>query len=93
MRNTDVLATLMLTAGAPLSAQAPREIHPHSCARADSVLPTHSDALKGHVRVTYVPAADSTRLGTGGPLSARAQALMAGHGPSAAPVADRKSVG
>ncbi len=87
MRNTDVLTMLVLIAAAPLAAQAPREIHPRSCARADSVLPAHSDALKGHVRVTYLPAADSTRLGTGGPLTARASAKMAGHGPAPAPVA------
>ena len=87
MRNSDLLTTLILTAAAPLSSQAPREIHPHACARADSVLPAHSDALQGHVRVTYVRGADSTRLGTGGPLTARGDAKMAGHGPASAPVA------
>ena len=89
MRNKNVLASLMLTvvASAPLSAQSPREIHPRSCARADSVLPAHSDVLKGRVRVTYSPAADSTTLGTGAPLTARASARMAGRGPAPAPVA------
>src|SRR5580765_3172989 len=87
MRNTNVLTMLMLAAAAQLAAQAPRDIHPHSCARADSLLPPHSDALKGHVRVTYLQAADSTRLGTGDPLTARASAMMAGHGPAPTPVA------
>ncbi len=44
--------------------------------------------LQGHVRVTYLPGADSTRLGTGAPLTAGASATMAGHGPAPAPVAE-----
>lgn len=89
MHNRYLLAFAVLTAitRVPLPAQAPRNIHPRSCPRADNILPNHGDALKGRVRVKYSPAADSTTLDTGGPLTARSSARMPGHGPATTPVA------
>jgi len=70
-----------------LDAQSQRAIHPRSCARADSVLPAKSDALKGRVRISYSPDTNATTLRSGSPLGAQIIALMGGHGPAPAPVA------
>ena len=68
-----------------LHAQSQRDIHPHSCARADSLLPANSDALKGRVHVSTD--SNSTTLSVGTFRVTGTTALMAGLGPSPAPVA------
>jgi hypothetical protein len=84
---TSLLLAILAVIPATSHAQRPREVHPRSCARSDSIVSANNDILKRRVRVAYQSGTDSTWLDAGSNSPAIATARMRGRGPMAAPVA------